>query len=81
MVKIWTIIPDAGTSSGIMMMVFRWFSVGFPYRKKIISITYKNQLQMDKDVKVKCKILKVLEKSKKCLATLHTEEFIKQTQK
>lgn len=36
---------------------------------------------MDKDVKVKCKILKVLEKSKKCLATLHTEEFIKQTQK
>ena len=36
---------------------------------------------MDKDVKVKFKILKVLEKSKKCLATLHTEEFIKQTQK
>ena len=49
--------------------------------KKITYITYKNQLQMDEDVKVKCKILKVLEKSKKCLTTLHTEEFIKQTQK
>lgn len=36
---------------------------------------------MDKDLNVKCKILKVLEKSKKYLTTLHKEEFFKQAQK
>lgn len=36
---------------------------------------------MDKDLNVKCKILKVLEKSKKYLTTLRKEEFFKQAQK
>lgn len=36
---------------------------------------------MDKNLNVKCKIVKVLDKSKKYLMPLHKEEFFKKTRK